>query len=66
LKRWVDNQTLPSDQKRNILSLLEKNGYCSINILKEEDPEILVHLPEIKSLAPGHKIVLKRAFIDLR
>jgi hypothetical protein len=37
-----------------------------VDILREEDPEVLLSLPDVKALVPGHRVVLKRAYVDLR
>jgi hypothetical protein len=37
-----------------------------VDILLEEDPEVLFGLKEVKALVPGHRLVLKKAFVDLR
>jgi hypothetical protein len=66
LKAWVEKQTLPPEDKRGIASLLAKNGYYSVETLKMEDPEVLLGLPEVQALVPGLKVVLKKAFVDLK
>jgi hypothetical protein len=60
------SQPLPEDDKAQVLSVLMENGYFSTAVLKEEDPEVLLDLPAVKALKPGHKVVLKKAFVDLR
>lgn len=66
LGTWLNKQPLPLEQKKEISFALEKNGYCSVDILLEEDPEVLFGLKEVKALVPGHRLVLKKAFVDLR
>jgi hypothetical protein len=56
----------PADDKAQLLSVLMENGYFSAAVLKEEDPEVLMGLQEVQALKPGHKLVLKKAFVDLR
>jgi hypothetical protein len=66
LREWVQVLDLTTECKFQVLCGLVDNGYTSLDILKEEDPDFLVSLQGMPVLKPGSKLMLKKAFRGLR
>ena len=66
IKAWVNELDLMDDYKLDVLTALGSAAYLSTDLLKEEAPEVLVELPEVKKMKPGIQLVLKKAFRSLK
>jgi hypothetical protein len=66
MKAWTARLPFNQENKMRVLLTLVNNVYLSSSILREEDPEFFVNLPEAQALKPGCKIVVKKAILALK
>jgi hypothetical protein len=66
LRAWVGAMSLPQDQSTQIALALALNLYTSVNIIMEEDAKALMALPQVSSLKPGAKVVLRKKLAELQ